>query len=126
MMPNLVMAFAIIKILQLSGLFDIIGEVCSPVMGIFGLPGESITVLLGAWLSTGGGVGVACALYESGVINGTDLAILSPAIFLTGAQVQYLGRILGVLDVRGKMLGICMLLPPVLALLSMLVMRVII
>ena len=126
MMPNLVMAFVLIKILNMSGILGWISEVCGPIMAVFGLPGEAITILLGAWMSTGGGVGVACALFEQGVIDGTQLAIVTPAIFLTGAQIQYLGRILGVIGIKGKMLGICMLIPPVMAILSMFVMRVIV
>ena len=40
------MAFVIIKVLQHSGLLDLIGQAFAPIMGIFGLPGEAATVLL--------------------------------------------------------------------------------
>lgn len=60
--PNVLMAFVIIKILNHSGLLALIGQIFSPIMGIFGLPGEAATVLLGGWMSMGGGVGVAVAL----------------------------------------------------------------
>ena len=39
--PNVLMAFVIIKILNISGLLAIIGKVFSPIMMIFGLPGEA-------------------------------------------------------------------------------------
>ena len=55
--PNVLMAFVIIKILNHSGLLALIGQIFSPIMGIFGLPGEAATVLLGGWMSMGGGVG---------------------------------------------------------------------
>ena len=89
MLPNVVMAFVIIKALNITGILTLVGDTCGPVMEIFGLPGEAIVVLLGAWLSAGGGVGTAIALHSSGALNGTDLAILTPAIFLMGSQVQY-------------------------------------
>lgn len=89
--PNVLMAFVIIKILNHSGLLALIGQIFSPIMGIFGLPGEAATVLLGGWMSMGGGVGVAVALFDNGVLNGTQLAIVCPAIFLMGSQIQYLG-----------------------------------
>ena len=72
--PNVLMAFVIIKILNHSGLLALIGQIFSPIMGIFGLPGEAATVLLGGWMSMGGGVGVAVALFDNGVLNGTQLA----------------------------------------------------
>ncbi len=52
--PNVVFAFIIIKILNMTGLLDLIGTVMSPVMAIFGLPGVSATVLLSSLLSMGG------------------------------------------------------------------------
>lgn len=120
MLPNVVMAFVIIKALDITGILTLVGNTCGPVMEIFGLPGKAIVVLLGAWLSAGGGVGTAIALHSSGALNGTDLAILTPAIFLMGSQVQYLGRVLGVIGVSGKMV------PVIVAILSLWVMRLIV
>ena len=53
--PNVLMAFVIIKILKHSGLLDIIGQVFSPVMAVFGLHGEAATVLIGAWAAAPAG-----------------------------------------------------------------------
>ena len=36
MLPNVLFAFAMIQILNLSGLSNLIGKVCGPLMGIFG------------------------------------------------------------------------------------------
>ena len=126
MVPNVLMAFVLIKALKITGLLDLIGNFCGPVMGIFGLPGEAITILFGAWMSMGGGVGVAVALFEQGAVTGNDLAIVAPAIFLMGSQVQYLGRCLGVIGVEGKMLPLTMAVPIVVAVISMLVMKLIV
>ena len=124
--PNVLMAFVIIKILQHSGLLALIGQAFGPVMGIFGLPGEAATVLLGGWMSMGGGVGVAVALFDQGAINGTHIAILAPSIYLMGSQVQYLGRCLGVIGVEGKMIPIVMAVPIIVAVISLWVMRLIV
>ena len=59
MLPNVVLAFAFISLLQTSGLLDAVGRLCAPVMNLFGLPGESVTVLISTWFSAGGGVGLA-------------------------------------------------------------------
>ncbi|WP_443744382.1 YjiG family protein [Sutterella sp.] len=125
-LPNVLMAFVIIKILNHSGLLKIIGDVCAPVMGVFGLPGEAATVLLGGWMSMGGGVGVAMALYDHGTLTGTHLAILAPSIFLMGSQIQYMGRCLGVIGVKGAKIPVIMAIPILTAFLSLFVMRILV
>ncbi len=112
-MPNLIMAFVLIHALKITGFLDVLGTVFGPAMALFGLPGEAATVLMGAWLSMGGGVGVAVSLFTQGVIDGAQVAILTPAIFLMGAQIQYAGRLLGTAGVQsrhyGILFGICIL-----------------
>lgn len=102
MTPNVVMAFVFIQILDFSGLLKILGTVCGPVMALFGLPGQAVTVLFTAWLSMTGGVGVAAGLLANGAITPAQATIVLPAIFLMGAQVQYLGRCLGTAGVKGR------------------------
>lgn len=124
--PNVLMAFVIIKILQHSGLLDLIGTVFQPLMALFGLPGEAAAVLIGGWMSMGGGVGVAVALYDAGSITGKDMAILASAIYLMGSQLQYMGRVLGVLGISGRHLPVVMAIPILTAFLSMLVMNILV
>ena len=102
MLPNVVLAFVFIKALQISGLLEGMGQICAPVMSIFGLPGESIAVLISTWFSAGGGVGAAAGLYTHGIMNKTHMSIIMPGIFLMGAQIQYAGRILGVANIRSR------------------------
>jgi len=90
---------------------------------VFGLPGEGATVLMGAWLSMGGGVGVAVGLFSDGLLTGQHLAILTPAIFLMGAQIQYAGRLLGTAEVNAKHYGILFGICIMNALIAMLIMR---
>ena len=121
--PNVLMAYVLIQLLRVSGLLDLLGKVFNPVMGLFGLPGQAITVLIGSWMSMGGGGGVAASLYASGVLSAKDVTILLPAIFLMGAQVQYMGRLLGTAGVQGRyypmMFGVSILN----AVISMIIMR---
>ncbi|MDY3116022.1 MAG: YjiG family protein [Sutterella sp.] len=124
--PNVLMAFVLIKVLNHSGLLTLIGKLCDPLMGVFGLPGEAATILLGAWMSMGGGVGVAVALFGNGLVDGTHLAIVTPAIFLMGSQLQYMGRCLGVIGIKGKDLPLIMCIPIITAFVSLFVMRLIV
>ena len=126
MLPNVLMAFVIIKALQITGLLKLIGIACGPVMAVFGLPGEAAPVLLAAWMSMGGGVGVAGALFGLGAIDGTHLAILTPAIYLMGSQLQYMGRLLGVVGIPGKMIPLMMALSILAACVAMIIMRILV
>jgi len=123
MVPYVIFAFAIIRILDITGMTGVIGRVFDPVMGLFSLPGIAATVLMATWLSTGGGVGVAASLYTSGQISGTDVAILLPAIMLMGAQLQYMGRILGTSGVKNKYYPIMFAISIVNGLIGMFIMR---
>lgn len=111
--PNVLMAFVIIYILNASGLLKLIGEYLGFIMLPLGLPGEAIAVFMAAFLSWGGAAGVLVALVQEGVLNAQHIAILLPGMALVGSTVQYMGRILGVLGVPGKhylvLFGICII-----------------
>lgn len=124
--PNVLMAFVIIQFLKVTGILDIVGTVCAPLMALFGLPGESIAVLVSSWMSMGGGTAIAATLYAEGKLTPTDLAILLPAIYIMGSQVQYLGRVLGTMGVKGRYYGPMILISIVNALLSLWVMNLIV
>ncbi len=126
MLPNVLMAFILIYVLKLTGILDLIGMVCGPVMKVFGLPGEALMVLLAAWLSMGGGVGVASSLFAAGSLSLHDIAVLAPAMYLMGSQVQYIGRLLGVVGTPGKYIPVMVLISIINALLALLVMQIIV
>jgi spore maturation protein SpmB len=123
LMPNVLMAYVIAEILNLIGAMQMIGQLFAPVMGLFGLPGEAVTVLLTAWLSSSAGTGIAVSLLAKGVLNGTHVTILIPAIFLMGSQLQYMGRLLGVADVPKKHWPLLMLISILNSCIAMFIMR---
>ncbi len=45
------------------------GAIFSPIMAVFGLPGEAAAVLIGAWMSMGGAVGVVITLFNQGILD---------------------------------------------------------
>ena len=115
MLPNLVMAFVLIKALNVTGLLHYIGMFFEPIMSVFGLPGESAMILASSWLSVGGGLGVLIAFITDGMMNGEQVAIILPSMFIMGGQLQYMGRCLGVIGIKDKMLYVIMLIPIVMA-----------
>lgn len=123
MIPNVLMAFAIAHILDLLGVLDFMSVIFGPVMGIFGLPGQAVMALLTAWLSLSAGVGMAVSLAGQGLLNGTHLTILLPAMVLMGSQLQYMGRLLAVADVKKKYWPLLMLTSILNAIIAMFIMR---
>ncbi len=102
LLPNVVLAFALIHFLTVLNVLEVIGRFFEPVMAVFSLPGDAITVLLTTLFSAVAAVGVAAALFTDGLLSSTDIAILIPGIFLMGAQLQYMGRVLAVIGVSTK------------------------
>ncbi len=123
MLPNVLMAFTIAEVLRIIGAMAFIGKVCGPIMALFGLPGEAITVLLTAWLSASAGIGIAASLLSQGILNNVHVTILMPACFLMASQLQYMGRLLGVADVPKKYWPLLMLCSVINACIAMVIMR---
>ncbi|CAK7013466.1 MAG: Inner membrane protein YjiG [Desulfovibrio sp.] len=107
MLPNVLMAYVIIHILRITKVLDIIGTVAAPIMGLWGLPGEALVVLLAAFMSMGGAVGVAASLLtgENPALTPLDVTVMAPAIMLMGSLIQYIGRCLGTADANPKYWG---------------------
>lgn len=102
LVPNILMAYAVAQVLQIMGVMKFLGEVFGPAMVIFGLPGEAVTVILTAWLSSSAAVGLAANMATNGLLDAHAITVLMPCFFLLGAQLQYMGRLLGVADVPKK------------------------
>ncbi len=123
MMPNVIMAFVLTAVLMKIGAMDFLGRVGSPLMQIFGLNGQTMVVLVSAWFSGLGGVAMGATMCATGEITQTQLAIITPAIFLMGAQLQYMGRILGVIGLEFRHYRLMFAISIINAIISILVMK---
>lgn len=100
--PNFIMAFALIEILEISGLMGLLTNVLNPVMGLFGLPGKTGICLVSTWLSFPGGIAALSAFIADGSLTGLQVATLVPMMYCISSQLQLTGRILGVTKVANK------------------------
>lgn len=125
-LPNVIFAFALTQVLRLSGVLALLGNILSPVMGIFGLPGEAAFPLVLALIAFGGSLGSTASLVASGVLTGTHAFIMIPFIYLTGSIPQFTGRILSVTGVKAKHFSIIYVISFFTAVLSMFIMRLIV
>ncbi len=55
--PAMILGYTLVYILQATGVMDLLGSVLSPVMGVFGLPGEAVAVLISAFFAKAAGCG---------------------------------------------------------------------
>ena len=123
LVPNILMAYAVSEVWRILGVMKMVGEIFGPMMFIFGLPGEAVTVLLTAWLSSSASVGLAASMFANGILEPRHITILMPAFFLMGAQLQYMGRLLGVADVPKRYWPLLMSASILNAMLAMLLMN---
>ena len=65
--PAMILGYVLVYILKETGLMDILGTVMSPVMGLFGLPGEAFAVLISAFFAKASGCATAASMYEAGL-----------------------------------------------------------
>lgn len=124
-LPAMVLGYVVVQFLQLTGLVDVIGKVFGPVMGIFGLPGESVIVLVSAFFAKAAGAATAANLYAAGLINAAQATILIIPSMLMGTLVGHYARIVLVADVSKKYRGLLLAVPIIDSIVGMLIMRLI-
>ena len=123
MLPALIAAFVVIEMLQVSGVLRLLAEHVSDVMAVFGLPGEALAVLIAAWASDAGAIGMVAGLASRGLLTPEQVAILLPGILLMGSQLQFFGRILAVAGVSSERVPVMMAIGLMNAVGAMLIMR---
>lgn len=100
--PNSLYAFILIYLFNQFGIMDFLGRFLNPVMGLLGLPGEAIVPIALSYISTSSGVVAAAQLVATGSLTAHQLTVVLPFLFLIGAMLQYLGRILGPSGIAAK------------------------
>lgn len=125
LLPNVIMAFVIIRILDVTGLLHLIGVAFQPIMGLWGLPGEAATVIIGSLMSMGGAIGILMSLFTQGIMDPIQVTVMVPGIYLMGNPVQNVGRCLGISGVNSHHYFAIIMICLINTLLSIWVMRLI-
>ena len=71
-------------------------------MGLWGLPGEAATVIIGSLMSMGGAIGILMSLFTQGIMDPIQVTVMVPGIYLMGNPVQNVGRCLGISGVNSR------------------------
>ncbi len=121
--PAMILAYVLILFLKTTGLMTIIGQIVSPVMALFGLPGESIVALISAFFAKAAGCATAATLYNDGVINAAQATILFPACITMGTLIGHFVRCVMASGANPKHHLLLMCIPVIDAVISMLLTR---
>ena len=121
--PAMVLAYVLIQFLDITGLMTIVGRVLSPVMAIFGLPGEAIVALVAAFFAKAAGCATAATLYSKGLITAAQATILFPACVTMGTLIGHFVRIVIVSNANKKWHPLLLAVPIVDAVVVMLLTR---
>lgn len=125
-LPNVMMAYIFIQILQITKIMDLVTKIFGPVMNIFGLPGSSMAAFVAAIFSMGGGFATTAILFTKHQITAQQATIMMPAIALSGSLIQMWARILMVSGVPTKRHKWIILVQFIDAIIALLIMRVIV
>lgn len=123
--PAMILAYVLILFLQITGLMDIISSVVSPVMAVFGLPGEAIVVLISAFFAKAAGAATAASLYAAGVISAAQATILFPATITMGTLVGHFARCVLTSGANPKHHTLLLIIPVIDAVISMFIVRIV-
>lgn len=123
--PAMILGYVLVYILRETGLMDLLGVVMSPVMGLFGLPGEAFAVLISAFFAKASGCATAASMYESGALTLGQASMMLPACILMGTLIGHYARIVLVTGSNKKWHPLMILVCLFDAALSLVIMRVI-
>jgi len=126
LLPGVVFGYCFTQILTVTGIMTFIGNICAPIMAIFGLPGEAMACFVASFFSLAGACASAAALAAQGVMNAAQATILLPMLICVGSVLQFTGRMLAVADVPSKKYWVNCVIALICSVISGLAMRVIV
>ncbi len=97
-----IFGYAVVKFLDTTGLMQVISIVFSPILGIFGLPGEAALAILASYMTLPAGCAVAASLVQSGTMTGAQLTVMFPMMYAISSNLLYIGRVVGASGVDSK------------------------
>lgn len=124
--PSVMFAFVLMRLLMLSGIMDIIGMIFKPIMMLFALPGEAAMPLVLSFVSVTGAISATASLIESGVLTPIHGLAILPCMFLFGMMFIYTGRVLGVIGIDAREYKYCYAINIINGIISLFIMRIIV
>jgi len=76
MIPSATLCYTLLQVLTLIGFTDLMATIFSPVMAIFGLPGEAMIALVAGFGSKSNGCATAAGLFAEGLLTEKHVAVI--------------------------------------------------
>ncbi len=124
-MPAMVLGYVIVQFLTLTGLVDVLSVIFGPVMGLFGLPGDAVTVLVAAIFAKASGAAAAASLFYAGTLTGAQATLCIIPCMLMGTLVGHYARCVLVSGVEGKWRGLLLIVPFIDTVIGLVLMRIV-
>lgn len=122
-LPAMFLGYVLVQFLQLTGLVNLLGTIFGPVMAVFGLPGETVVVIVAAFFAKAAGAATTANMYATGIISAGQATILLLPCMLVGTFVSGYARVVLVSNVADKYRMLLLAIPVIDAVVGMLVMR---
>ena len=97
-----IFGYAMVEFLNITGLMKVISIVFSPILGIFGLPGEAALAILASYMTLPAGCAIAASLVQSGTMSAAQLTVMFPMMYAISSNLLYIGRVIGASGVDSK------------------------
>ena len=97
-----IFGYAMVQFLSVTGLMNVIGYVFSPLLGLFGLPGEAAIAILSSYLTLPAGCAMAASMVQEGTLTNAQLTVLFPMMYAVSSNLLYIGRVVGASGVDPK------------------------
>ena len=125
-MPALILAYVLVQFLTITGLMTVIGTIVSPIMAVFGLPGEAIVALIAAFFAKAAGVGIVATMYSSGELTAAQATIMFLAVITMGTLLAGFVRVIIVANVNKRWHKLLLVVPIIDAFFSMWIVKAIV
>ena len=102
LVPAVLFGYVVVRVLEVTGLMNVIGMLCRPVMELFGLPGEAAVPLISGYLTLMAGCTSAAALAQEGILTARQVTVLFPMMYCVASHLLYVGRVLGASGVDSR------------------------
>lgn len=124
-LPAMILGYVLVQFLQLTGVVPLLGKIFAPIMVIFGLPGESILVIISAFFAKAAGAATGANMYAQGLITEAQATILIMPCMLMGTLIGHYARIVLVSNVAEQYRKILLCIPIFDTIVGMLLMRLV-
>lgn len=123
-MPSMILGYVVVQFLTLTGLIDLLSFVFGPIMALFGLPGEAVSVFVAAIFAKASGAAAAASLFYAGTISAAQATLLIVPCMLMGTLIGHYARCVLVSGVDGLWRGLLLVMPLIDTIIGLIIMRI--